>query len=464
MPLKPFPTQISGAEFLASRKRALLADEPRVGKTGATILAADDLLLYYGFVVTTKRGLEVWAEGFKAWSFIKRKIVVVRGTTLPLGWEQADVLIFSWGSVAALAPQLAGVKRDFLILDEMHYAKEPEAKRTMAVFGNSRHKSYTFETHSPFGGVEYVWGLSGTPTPGTLVDAYPFMRAMFPDALLAGAGGEGTPNVTNYDLFHDRFCHWRPKKIGRGPYAKVQKIRMKSRNAGEFAKRMQGRWLRRTQADVGILQPTNELWSISPTEADLQALSGLSVGGGVSVQDIMQAAETGTSLSLDAGTPELRRAVGAIKSRALSPLLRAELRRDGRKLVLMCWHQETMDYLKQELAEFNAVQVSGKSTHKQADLAEHLFKTDPNCLVFIGQIVCCGEAIDLSVSSELIFIEGAFNPDKMLQAQRRVTNYTQTKRPRVRVASLAGTVDEGIQASVVRKVASMRNVHNADLD
>jgi SWI/SNF-related matrix-associated actin-dependent regulator 1 of chromatin subfamily A len=40
--MEPFPHQVSGAQFLAARDTsALLGDEPRVGKTGAAILAAD---------------------------------------------------------------------------------------------------------------------------------------------------------------------------------------------------------------------------------------------------------------------------------------------------------------------------------------------------------------------------------------------------------------------------------------
>ena len=39
--MKPFPQQTDGARFLSQRRYALLADMPRVGKTGASIMAAD---------------------------------------------------------------------------------------------------------------------------------------------------------------------------------------------------------------------------------------------------------------------------------------------------------------------------------------------------------------------------------------------------------------------------------------
>ena len=54
--MKPRQTQIDGALFLAKTGRALLADEPRVGKTGAAILAADYELAEKLLIVTTTSG------------------------------------------------------------------------------------------------------------------------------------------------------------------------------------------------------------------------------------------------------------------------------------------------------------------------------------------------------------------------------------------------------------------------
>ena len=63
----PKPTQIEGAKFLAARKHALLADEPRVGKTGAAIMAADMLGLRKILVITTASGRAVWRRAWPEW-------------------------------------------------------------------------------------------------------------------------------------------------------------------------------------------------------------------------------------------------------------------------------------------------------------------------------------------------------------------------------------------------------------
>ena len=66
--MRPLPTQISGAAFLAQRRFALLADQPRVGKTGAAIMACDMALDASILVVTTASGRPVWRKAWADWS------------------------------------------------------------------------------------------------------------------------------------------------------------------------------------------------------------------------------------------------------------------------------------------------------------------------------------------------------------------------------------------------------------
>ncbi len=62
----PFPHQIDGARFLANGG-VLLADDPRVGKTGAAIMACDLVLAQRVLVVTTATGRANFGREFAAW-------------------------------------------------------------------------------------------------------------------------------------------------------------------------------------------------------------------------------------------------------------------------------------------------------------------------------------------------------------------------------------------------------------
>src|SRR3990167_8392102 len=65
--LKPF--QHTGAAFLASRTRALLADEPGVGKTSQFITAANLVGARRVGVVAPGIGLTHWRREFDKWNF-----------------------------------------------------------------------------------------------------------------------------------------------------------------------------------------------------------------------------------------------------------------------------------------------------------------------------------------------------------------------------------------------------------
>ena len=113
--MTPLPHQTIGAEFLADRRVALLADEPRVGKTGAAILATDDTLASRVLIVTTASGRPVWVRGFRDWSAFDIPTRAVYGE---LGGLDGDLrLIVSWSEIAKHAEALGNVQWGVLILD-----------------------------------------------------------------------------------------------------------------------------------------------------------------------------------------------------------------------------------------------------------------------------------------------------------------------------------------------------------
>lgn len=134
--MKPYSHQVEGARFLAGRAFAILADAPRVGKTGASIMAADMILAGRILVVTTASGRAVWQRGFEDWSVLDRPVEIVTSKP-PSSTHGTGVTIIGWGSVANERLRAALLKQrfDLIILDEQHYAKSFDAKRTVAALG-----------------------------------------------------------------------------------------------------------------------------------------------------------------------------------------------------------------------------------------------------------------------------------------------------------------------------------------
>lgn len=416
------------------RRVALLADAPRVGKTGAAILAADKVGARRILVVTTASGRPVWARAFRDWSDVGRSVEVLYTGQPGLKHEMADVLIVGWAAVQKL-PRSA--RWDLILLDESHYAKSVEAKRTQAVFGKT--KGFT-RAPGLCDQAERVWCLTGTPIPNAPNDLYPMLRALAPERI------EG---LERYDSFVSRYCVVRKKRIN--PWTQID-IVVGGRNLEELRTRLDCFWLRRTQQDVGITKPIFEILPVHITAAQRAEIER-------SVPDadeVLAAAETGETRGLEMHLGTLRRITGAAKAAGVAAAVKDEIEGGLDKVVLMCWHREVMSALQAALGPLGAVRVDGGTTPADRDAAVQRFSTDPACRVFIGQMVACGEAIDLSAAADLIFVEMSFTPKDGAQAALRITNFGQRRQPRVRVAALEGSIDEAVQEVLLRKMQAIK--------
>lgn len=431
----PLPTQLSGAEFLARRQAALLADSPRVGKTGAALIAADYILAQSILIVTTASGRAVWRRAVAEWTAFDRP---------PL-----DVLILGW-------PDLTGAKRaaalgrqwDLLLLDEAHYAKNFEAKRACATYGEPELDCELLVTAAAIAPkAKATWCLTGTPMPNSPADLYPMMRALCPERL---GTLWGPFDVFRHTDFMKRYCVTKPKKVGQWRWIDVV---IGGRNLDELGRRLDGFMLRRTQEDVGIRPPVYDLLPLEVSPANRRAAEQ-----GLDTAAILAAAEAGSTRELEMHLGPLRRLTGEIKARAVVEALKEEFHCGLDKIVCMAWHTATLDILAEGLAEFGAVRLAGETSARDREQAEIRFRDDPGCRVFLGQIQAAGEAIDLSASAELWFVETSFTPKDMAQASLRITNHSQRRQALVKVCVLEGSIDEALQAILLRKWTAIREV------
>lgn len=438
--LSPMPHQIEGAKFLAAQRVALLADAPRVGKTGAAIMALDNIEAKRVLVVTTASGRPVWVRGFADWSDSDLRTEAVYGK-LPADWKSIDRLVVSWSDVAKFAPDLVKERWSVLVLDESHYAKNPTAKRTIAIYGAFRGVARDWGLSDQ---ADRVWCLSGTPIPNAPNDLYPMLRALCPERI------EG---LRRYEHFLHKYCIVRQKRLNWGGSIDIV---VGGRNEAELRERMTGFWLRRTQQDVGITRPIYEVLPVHITPAQRRAVEA-SVP---EAADILAAAETGTTQTLEMHLGTLRRLTGSLKAQGVISVLADEFDCGIDKVVVMCWHRDVMTAIQTWCQEsgVGCVRLDGSTPADRRAKYQQQFQEDPTIKVFLGQIIAAGEAIDLSAASELIFAESSFVPKDMTQAALRITNVNQKRQPRVRVAALEGSVDEALQRILVRKVATVKEV------
>jgi SWI/SNF-related matrix-associated actin-dependent regulator of chromatin subfamily A-like protein 1 len=453
--MTPKPTQLSGAKFLADRNYALLADLPRVGKTGSALIAADYVMAETVLVITTASGRGVWKRGFPDWSAFDRKVQVMTGTA-KLD-PKTPCAVVGWGGLVTprLRAELMKRKWDLIIPDEAHNAKSFAAKRTQALYGTLIDDGAVLNKTSALTNTTgRMWDLTGTPIPNSPADAYPMLRALFRERLTTEFG---PTDVTKQSEFIKRYCKMRPMRIGRGFMARSIDVFVEGINLTELNKRVAGIFMQRTQKDVGILEPDYETMPlIAPKRLPDEIVDQKNA------QRILDAAASGDRAALEMHMGPLRRLTGEIKAGLVVDAVKEELQGALDKIVLAYWHKDVGSILMDGLSQFGVVRLDGSTESTKRTNIEQRFLADPKCRVFLAQIQAAGEAIDLSSSANLIFVESSFVPKDMAQMAFRVSNFTQQRRPLVRVATLEGTIDDALQNILLRKWSAIRQVLKGD--
>lgn len=227
--LTPSDYQVEDSDAMLETEHALLWSDPGTGKTLIALEAFRKGEYTKGVVLAPKIALTMWAEQIEEQLGVP-VVVLRKGTAakkLLAGIHEHAVFIvttfdlaFKWASLIRDFTNgmklvnydkfAEGKHRSALILDESHYVKSKDAKRTKALFGPS--------CIGRGGIVEYfddVWLLSGTPIMSHPNDLWTQLRYVR-DNILQHYG------VLRYDDFVDTFCRTTMKQFHpRGPFHKL---------------------------------------------------------------------------------------------------------------------------------------------------------------------------------------------------------------------------------------------------
>jgi SNF2 family DNA or RNA helicase len=197
-----FPHQRAGVEFLTTARRALLADEPGLGKTAQAIRALKLLQdrgeqVFPALIVCPNTLKSNWAREFEKW-WPDVNVQVVKGSATQRRKafeEEADVYILNWeslrthsklmsyGSIALArcteckghdarvtenrcevhTRELNEIDFKAVVADEIHRSKDPKSKQTRALWAATGNA-----------GIRYA--LTGTPMANDVVDLWPILH------------------------------------------------------------------------------------------------------------------------------------------------------------------------------------------------------------------------------------------------------------------------------------------------
>lgn len=201
-----FPHQRAGVAFLSTARRALLADEPGLGKTAQTIRTLKKMSeteeVFPALIVCPNTLKKNWEREFKMW-WPSVRVQVIKGSAGQRRKQletEADVYVINWESLRghsklasygsiALARcvdcgghdesvtynrcevhkrELNEIDFKAVVADEIHRSKEPKSKQTRALWAAT-------------GDADIRFALTGTPIANNVLDLWSILHWLSPD-------------------------------------------------------------------------------------------------------------------------------------------------------------------------------------------------------------------------------------------------------------------------------------------
>ncbi len=424
--MKLYPYQETGAEFLASRHRAGLFDEMGVGKTVQAIAAAERVGLPM-VVVSPPPVLFNWPREIEKWS--SRSPGVIRAGHLTS--ESEDAVVSS--TVLTRREVQDELKRrtgGVLVVDEAHMFKNPDAKRTEALYGIAPE-------------FRYVWILTGTPIPNHFGELWTHLRALFPEDISKSG------RVMTYSEFVREFCHYRIDRYSGKP------VPTKVKDPDRARKLMRKSFLRRKVEDVIPELPSirYEICHVSSERLPDEFRDAEQELETTDVDDVLSHVSATTELTT------FRRLSGLAKVHPSVDLLSSELESGSLEKVLIgAHHTEVIDRLRKGLAKYGAKSITGSTPAADRQRIVDEFQTDKSTKVLIGQLQALGVGATLTASHEVVFVEMSFVPGDNSQFAKRCHRIGQKNFVRVRCLALAGTSDAVVTDVLRRKTENIKQI------
>lgn len=441
--------QRAGAQWLSQKKFALLADEMGLGKSAQVISACDALRLQRILILCPAVARLNWLREWEKFTSLERKQFACLSAADATHLPHTGVVVCSYdlASTPRVSAVLAARPWDVCVYDESHYLKNRRAKRTKVAFGPIAAQA------------ERVWALSGTPAPNHPAELWPLLQAL-------GA------YTNDYWTFARRYCHIRETPFGTQITG--------GRNIPELRKILAPILLRRrkkevmpqlpdiTFADVAI-EPTeipdskliDDYWpnyKTFPRERQAQVLfDDLAIQSRILetlTGDIGFRRDTAIPVlqGLEHKVKSLRRWIGLRKVPNVVKMIEAELKAGAYdKIVLFGVHKDVLKALYFGFEKYGSVLVYGGTPARKRDKLVQRFQDDPQCRVFVGQVVAAGTAISLTAAHHVGMVEADWTPAVNQQAIMRVHRIGQTMPVLCRFFGLAGSLDEQIQRVLQRK-------------
>lgn len=441
--------QRAGIAAALNRPNVLFGDEMGLGKTIQAIgLMNADPTVRKVLVICPASLCLNWMRELKKWLVRDMRCFIASGQSCHPHY--GEITIVNWAIVSKHAAKLRTIDWDMIVLDEAHYAKDPKAKRTMAVFGHEPKKGSDEKAIPPLVGRRNA-ALTGTPIPNRTIEGFPLFHWLDPVEFKSFWG-----YAKRYSGAQNNGYGWDLK--GASNLEELQgKLRgsiMIRRLKTDVLKDLPAK--RRAVIEIaseglGVLEQEQEAWERKEeTMLALRAAVELAKASSDpedyadAVADLKDAAQAAfTEMA------QLRHDTAVEKIPFVVEHLR-NLIEQGEKVVCFAHHHDVIEALAKEFGA-HAVVVYGPTPMTTRQENVDRFQTDPEVHLIIGGFGPMGTGWTLTASSHVVFAELDWVPGNVTQAEDRCHRIGQHDSVLVEHLVLEGSLDARMATILVEK-------------
>ena len=443
------PYQRAGISYALAHPNVLIADDMGLGKTAQAIGVVNaDTSLRKILVICPGSLTRNWIREFGFFGSRDLTIGIATTTKMP----STDIVIctydlFSRATVASGV--ILGITWDCLILDEAHYLKNGDAKRTKAILGSRSLFGIRVSKRRLY--------LTGTPVTNRPIELWPLVHSLAPQ------------EFSNMMAFAKRYCAARRSDFGWdfSGASNLDELQSKLR-ALLMVRRLKTDVLTELPAKrrqiIELPASTPELKAVLRNEAETEARTEADVAKRRAIVNKVSSDPESQKAAVEALKAALNiqfTEMSAVRHKtaiAKAPVVADHVRdavEAGSKVIVFAHHADVIAYLCTALADLGVVSITGDTDVAKRQGIVDRFQNDDKIRIFVGNIQAAGVGITLTASSHVVFAELDWVPGNLSQAEDRAHRLGQRSSVLVQHLVLEGSIDSKMAKTVTDKQSTI---------
>lgn len=420
-----FPFQKAGIKFALGCRNTLITDPMGVGKTIQAIGVMNAKDESSVLIICPSSIVYNWKRELEDWHLRDLSIEIFHPKTFK---GKSDVLImgYFWASkLEAVKQVLKNGRYSICVIDEFHFLKNPESKRTKYVLAKNGLQSKA----------KNVIALSGTPIVNRPIELYPVIKSLCPEAI---------DNMTYFE-FGVHYCDGFKNNFGWDFNG--------ASNLKELSDRLRSHCM--------IRRPKEEiLKDLPPKFSNLVYLEPTKDAGDLIQQ--MKTYEPSVKIGKlhDLEFDQIstaRRELGEEKVDQAIEYIKTQIESGREKILIFAHHKSVIAKLECLSKYGGLLKIVGDTPAKEREEIKQKFQTDPN-YKFLLLSITTAIGMTLTAASYGVFVEFSWVPGENDQAGDRMHRHGQLDNVILDYLVFEGSLDELILKQLLKKTKTIKEI------